>query len=56
MDALLDETTGGYWQCWVFQPVMLHSKDLFMGALSVVRKRETELDNSFMIFSVQKSS
>jgi len=29
-------------------------KDLFMGALSVVRKRETELDNSFMIFSVRK--
>jgi hypothetical protein len=54
MDALFDETTGAYWQCWIFQRVMRHSKDLFMGALSVVRKRETEPDNSFMTFSVQK--
>jgi hypothetical protein len=29
---------------------------IFMGALSVVRKRETEPDNSFMIFSVPKFS
>ena len=34
----------------------LHSKDLFRGALSVVRKRETEPDSSFMIFLVQKFS
>ena len=55
MDALFDETTGAYWQCWIFQRAMLHSKDLFRGALLVVRKRETEPDNSFMIFSVPKS-
>ena len=41
-DALFDGTTGAYWQCLIFQLVMRHSKDLFMGALSVVRKRETE--------------
>ncbi len=33
---------------------MRHSKDLFIAALSVVRKRETEPDNSFTTFYSSK--
>src|SRR6202035_3819884 len=46
MDALFDETTGAYWQCWIFQRVMRHSKDLFMGA-SVDREEERNRTRQF---------
>ena len=46
MDALLDKTTGGYWQCWVFQPMMLHSKDFIHGRF-VGREEERNRTRQF---------
>jgi hypothetical protein len=45
MDALLDETMGGYWQCWVFQPV-LHWKDFIHGRF-VGREEERNRTKQF---------
>ena len=46
MDALLDDATGGYWQCCVFQPVILHLKDLFPGRF-VGREEERNRTRQF---------
>ena len=41
----LDETMGGYWQCWVFQPV-LHWKDFIHGRF-VGREEERNRTKQF---------